>query len=58
MAALPAISAPGPEPASAPSTPVRIGLIGYGYWGVNILRNLRSLAGARLANLLNACLSK
>ena len=54
MAALPAISAPGPEPASAPSTPVRIGLIGYGYWGVNILRNLRSLAGARLEMLCDS----
>ncbi len=28
--------------------PLRLGMIGYGYWGANILRNLRGLAGARV----------
>jgi predicted dehydrogenase len=54
MAALAAISAPRPVPASAPPVPVRVGVIGYGYWGVNILRNLRSLAGARLDMLCDS----
>jgi predicted dehydrogenase len=28
---------------------IRIGVIGYGYWGPNIVRNLRSLEGCRVA---------
>ncbi|HKW68073.1 MAG TPA: Gfo/Idh/MocA family oxidoreductase [Terriglobales bacterium] len=48
MAALAAIPGAGPAPVSATVTPVRVGLIGHGYWGANILRNLRSLSGARL----------
>ena len=28
---------------------IRIGVIGYGYWGPNIVRNLRSLEGCQLA---------
>jgi predicted dehydrogenase len=28
---------------------IRIGVIGYGYWGPNIVRNLQSLEGARVA---------
>ncbi|MGE5206153.1 MAG: Gfo/Idh/MocA family protein, partial [Chlamydiota bacterium] len=31
--------------------PLRVGMIGYGYWGANVLRNLRSLAGARVEML-------
>jgi predicted dehydrogenase len=54
MAALAPIPTPRPGPVSAPVAPVRMGLIGYGYWGVNILRNLRSLAGARLDMLCDS----
>src|SRR5439155_16541345 len=28
---------------------IRIGVIGYGYWGPNVVRNLRSLEGCQLA---------
>jgi predicted dehydrogenase len=28
---------------------IRIGVIGYGYWGPNIVRNLQSLESARVA---------
>src|SRR5207247_9713291 len=28
---------------------IRTGVIGYGYWGPNIVRNLRSLEGCQLA---------
>lgn len=31
--------------------PVRVGLIGYGYWGPNLARNLRSVPGIELAAL-------
>jgi predicted dehydrogenase len=54
MAALAAIPAAGPAPISASPTSVRMGLIGYGYWGTNILRNLRSLAGAHLEMLCDS----
>jgi predicted dehydrogenase len=30
---------------------IRIGVIGYGYWGPNIVRNLRSLEGAQVATV-------
>lgn len=40
---------PIPEPTITPARgPLRLGMIGYGYWGANVLRNLRSLAGARV----------
>lgn len=32
-----------------PTDTVRIGLIGYGYWGPNVARNLNSLDGAQLS---------
>src|SRR5690348_15576006 len=54
MAALAAIPGPEPAPACASGVPVRMGLIGCGYWGANILRNLRSLAGARLEMLCDS----
>ncbi len=35
---------PNPSPASqSPAATVRVGVIGYGYWGPNIVRNLHSL---------------
>ena len=54
MAALAAIPAPEPAPGYATGLPVRMGLIGCGYWGANILRNLRSLGGARLDMLCDS----
>src|SRR5690348_7609572 len=51
MAALAA--APMPEPATdaAARGRIHLGVIGYGYWGTNILRNLRSLPGAHVDSL-------
>ena len=51
MAALAA--APMPEPATdaAARGRINLGVIGYGYWGTNILRNLRSLPGAHVDSL-------
>src|SRR6185436_6279783 len=36
-------------PRSQVSTMLRIGVVGYGYWGRNIVRNLRSLQGSPVA---------
>jgi predicted dehydrogenase len=33
---------------------IRVGVIGYGYWGPNIVRNLRSLECAQLASICDA----
>jgi predicted dehydrogenase len=40
--------AAGPHPYGAPSDVIRFGVIGYGYWGPNIVRNVQSLEGAEL----------
>src|SRR5438477_11588031 len=39
---------------------IRIGVIGYGYWGPNIVRNLRGLEGCEVAGVcdLNAAALK
>jgi predicted dehydrogenase len=37
-----------PSPSSAPADVVRVGVIGYGYWGPNIVRNVSSLDGCEL----------
>lgn len=34
-----------------PCSDIRFGVVGYGYWGPNIVRNLRSLPGACVASL-------
>jgi predicted dehydrogenase len=47
MAAPAASAIPEPATSARPST-IRVGVIGYGYWGANILRNLRSVAGAQV----------
>jgi predicted dehydrogenase len=47
MAAPAASAIPEPATSARPST-IRVGVIGYGYWGTNILRNLRTLAGAQV----------
>src|SRR5215469_924574 len=36
---------------SAPGNVIRFGIIGYGYWGPNIVRNLGSLPGACIESL-------
>jgi predicted dehydrogenase len=33
----------------AAALPVRVGIIGYGYWGPNVVRNFAEVAGARVA---------
>lgn len=33
------------------SSPIRIGVIGYGYWGPNVVRNFRSQPGAKVTML-------
>jgi predicted dehydrogenase len=33
----------------APSEPIRIGVIGYGYWGPNLVRNFAEVPGAQMA---------
>lgn len=33
----------------AEANPIRVGVIGYGYWGPNIVRNLRSVEGCQAA---------
>jgi predicted dehydrogenase len=42
-------SIPMSAPAAAPSGALRIGVIGYGYWGPNIVRNFSTLQNCELA---------
>jgi predicted dehydrogenase len=37
-----------PSPA-APPRPIRVGVIGYGYWGPNLVRNFAEVPGAQMA---------
>src|SRR5438270_591361 len=39
------------HPQAVPADAIRFGVIGYGYWGPNIVRNLGSLPGASIASL-------
>jgi predicted dehydrogenase len=39
------------EPQPVPADVIRFGIIGYGYWGPNIVRNLGSLPGACVVSL-------
>src|SRR5207253_123681 len=32
----------------APSEPIRVGVIGYGYWGPNLVRNFAETPGAQM----------
>src|SRR5579864_5545449 len=32
-----------------PSEPIRVGVIGYGYWGPNVVRNFQSLENCHVA---------
>jgi predicted dehydrogenase len=36
------------------STPIRIGAVGFGYWGPNVIRNVDSLQGAELVAICDA----
>ena len=36
-------------PLAKPGSTIRFGVIGYGYWGPNVVRNLQSIAGAEVA---------
>src|SRR3989442_15936140 len=38
---------PGPA-AAAVAPPIRVGVIGYGYWGPNVVRNVVGLIGAQV----------
>src|SRR5215210_5228228 len=40
-----------PHFAAAPADVVRMGVIGYGYWGPNIVRNLHGLENARVVRV-------
>jgi predicted dehydrogenase len=42
-------SAKEPSPRQTPTNVVRVGVIGYGYWGPNIVRNLSGLDNCELA---------
>src|ERR1700737_443098 len=50
---LPAMAAPVPLPPisveqPAPSAAIRVGVIGYGYWGPNLVRNFGELPGSQV----------
>jgi predicted dehydrogenase len=42
------------EPALAGQTPVRVGVVGLGYWGPNLARNLAAIPGCELTWLCDA----
>ena len=39
---------------SAPDDPIRVGVVGLGYWGPNLARNLATIPGCELAWLCDA----
>src|ERR1019366_2278928 len=43
-----------PPVLSAPSAPVRVGVVGLGYWGPNLARNFAAIGGCELAWLCDA----
>ncbi|HEX5852907.1 MAG TPA: Gfo/Idh/MocA family oxidoreductase [Solirubrobacteraceae bacterium] len=45
---------PKPPPTSDSRTPIRIGVVGLGYWGPNLARNFGSIPGCELAWLCDA----
>ena len=46
--------ATGTRVVSEPSPPIRVGVVGLGYWGPNLARNLAAIAGCELAWLCDA----
>src|SRR2546428_4188517 len=49
MAPRPVHVLPGPGPAAvAVAPPIRVGVIGYGYWGPNVVRNFAEVTGAQV----------
>ena len=48
MAALASNLSPQPTAAATMQGALHVGIIGYGYWGTNILRNLKLLPGAKV----------
>lgn len=48
MAALAENLSPQPAAAAMAQGALQVGIIGYGYWGTNILRNLKALPGAQV----------
>ena len=47
--AVPVIAPAGSHPAEKPAGAIRVGVIGYGYWGPNIVRNFTGLENCELA---------
>ena len=50
LATLPLPVSPSPAPARMSST-IRFGVVGYGYWGPNIVRNLQGMAGVDITSV-------
>src|SRR5438093_2575841 len=50
-AALPKVPGLASRPAPKGSAVVRVGVIGYGYWGPNVVRNLQSLENCQLVTV-------
>jgi predicted dehydrogenase len=48
---LTAVDMASTTPASAPADVVKVGVIGYGYWGPNIVRNLSSLEHCQVVSI-------
>jgi predicted dehydrogenase len=45
---------PGPQTLSSPAAPIRVGVVGLGYWGPNLARNFGSIPGCELTWLCDA----
>lgn len=54
MAALAVIPSPTPAANSLAPSAIHVGMIGYGYWGANILRNLKALPRARVMSVCDS----
>jgi predicted dehydrogenase len=51
MATIPKIESGPSAPASCPSDMIRVGVIGYGYWGPNIVRNFSAVDQSRVVTV-------
>jgi predicted dehydrogenase len=47
-----------PPPSIAPALPVRVGIVGYGYWGPNVVRNYAEVEGAEVAAVCDGNLER
>jgi len=48
------LAPPSPSPQTRMSSTIRFGVVGYGYWGPNIVRNLQGMTGVEITTVCDA----